>query len=78
MRRQSGISRASPAVNGFLYGKNHLHGVGKKISRLVEKAMSETCAYDNAEKYVEKQRVELFVGYVLPLVELLHHHISQQ
>ena len=78
VRRQSGISRASPAVNGFLYGKNHLHGVGKKISRLVEKAMSETCAYDNAEKYVEKQRIELFVGYVLPLVELLHHHISQQ
>ena len=72
MRRQSLIARKLPAAIGHeVNGQEHLDeslAAGQEVVGLVEDAMTQTGSKQDAQKAVDKQRVEQLVLDLLLLV----------
>ena len=48
----------------------------EKISRIIEQAVTQSCAEDNTYKGVDKKAIELLIAKPLALIESLYDEIS--
>ena len=79
MRGKAGIAGKLPAAVGHLvHGQQHFERVAQEVAWLVKQAMAQTGTGQYAYEAVKKEGVELFGGYALALVELVHYNIGQR
>ena len=75
---QAFVARKLPsAVRQELHGENHLPEVVQVVVGLVEEAVPQPRAYQDAEEAVEEQRFELVVGDAAVAVLLAHDEVGK-
>ena len=62
-------------IGRFLDGQQHLNGVGQEVVWLVEQAVAQTGARQNADEAVHEHGFELLFADALLLVELVHEQV---
>ena len=78
MGSQARVAHQFPAFVGLLDGEQHLNRMREEIARLVEQAMAQARADEDADEAVEEERVELLGRNLLLAVEAIDNEIGQR